>query len=142
MVLFYYENYAIVSDNGTIKKMFLGTVLSSVIFLFGYALITIEHKIGTHKSAIALSLAGILWFIVALSLPDKNHLSHAAAEAGTEVFNVIAFLLAAMSLVEILIHYKFFDMIRFKLSALRLNDQRQFLVISILTFFFRQLLTI
>jgi len=120
--------------------MVLGEILAITIFGIGYILITLEHKIKNHKSAIALSLAGILWLITAITINNKEHLSHAIAEAGTEVFNIVAFLLAAMSLVEILIHYKFFDIIRSKLYSLGLRDRKQFIIIGFLTFFLSAIL--
>ncbi len=103
------------------------------IFLLGYLAITIEHKVGTSKSAIALIMAFLLWFLVSLlGLPE---MSAELAHAGADIFGIVIFLLAAMSLVEVLIHYKFFDLIRMKLFRLRLNDQKQFVLISLIAFF-------
>lgn len=122
----------------TCGRIFFGNMLEIIaltIFIVGYILITLEHRLGTHKSAISLALSGILWIIAAASLQNKDVLEHYIAEAGTEVFGIIAFLLAAMALVEILIHYRFFDFLRTKLSDLHLSDKKQFIVMGILTFF-------
>ncbi len=83
------------------------TILAGIIFIVGYVFITLEHKLHTHKSAIALALASVLWILVALSGVDKEFLHEHMAEAGTEVFSIMMFLLAAMTLVEILVHYNF-----------------------------------
>ncbi|MCA9388888.1 sodium:proton antiporter NhaD, partial [Candidatus Berkelbacteria bacterium] len=55
--------------------------------------------------------------------------------SGAEIFDLVIFLLAAMSLVEILIHYQFFDIIRAKLFKLGLTDRQQFVALAILVFF-------
>lgn len=110
-------------------------ILAGTIFIFGYILITLEHKIHTHKSAIALALASILWILVSLSGVEKIFLKDHVAEAGTEVFSIMMFLLAAMTLVEILVHYNFFDIIRTKLANLGFNNQKLFMVMGFLTFF-------
>lgn len=114
--------------------MELYQILAVSIFVLGYIVITVEHKIGTHKSAVSLALGACLWIIAALVI-DKETLSHAVHDAGAEVFSIVVFLLAAMTLVEVLIHYRFFDIIRLKLYTLKLNDKKQFLIICFLTFF-------
>ena len=116
------------------------TIFAVFIFVIGYILITLEHRIGTHKSAISLALAGALWIIAGIEARDKNLLEQHLSEAGTEVFSIVVFLLAAMALVEILIHYRFFDLLRMKLSSLHFSDKKQFVVIAILTFFLSAIL--
>ena len=105
-----------------------------IMFFVAYLLITLEHKIGQHKSAIALSLAGALWILTAFVTPTEE-LRHITLEAGAEVFEIVAFLLSAMTLVEILIHYRLFDIIRVKLAKMKFGDKKQFLIIGFLTFF-------
>lgn len=120
--------------------MNLFTILAGGIFVLGYLLITLEHKLGTHKSAIALALAGILWLLVVFSGVDPHTITHHLEEAGTEIFGIVAFLLAAMALVEILIHYRFFDLIQVRLSKFGLSDKGQFFVIVFMTFFLSAIL--
>jgi Na+/H+ antiporter NhaD/arsenite permease-like protein len=110
-------------------------LLPIAVFVIGYILITIEHKIGTNKSAIALSLGGIMWLLVAFLGHGGDELKHHLEEAGAEIFGIVAFLLAAMALVEILIHYRFFDVIRLRLMKLKAGDKKQFIIIGFLTFF-------
>lgn len=100
-------------------------------------LITLEQKLGTHKSALALTMGAALWTLAALQLrnhPEKLH--HAIETAGSEIFGIVAFLLAAMALIEILVHYRLFDLIRSKLIRLHVSDKQQFIVIMFITFFF------
>jgi Na+/H+ antiporter NhaD/arsenite permease-like protein len=115
--------------------------IAAGIFGFGYLLITLEQKLSTHKSAIALMIGGVLWMLTAAHLqsqPDK--LKHALETTGAEIFGIVVFLLAAMALIEILVHYRLFDLIRARLIDLNVGDKQQFLVILTLTFFFSAVL--
>ena len=116
-------------------------ILAASFFGLGYLLITLEQKFNTHKSAIALTLGAVLWLFAAVHLlQDKDALHHALSHAGAEIFNIVAFLLAALALIEVLVHYKFFDLIRAKLIALNVGDKQQFLLVMVLTFFFSGIL--
>lgn len=111
--------------------------LAAGLFGLGYLLIALEQKFSAHKSAIALTLGGVLWLLAALHLKnDHEALEHSLSHAATDIFGIVAFLLAAMALIEILVHYRLFDLIRAKLIALRINDRQQFLVLLTITFFF------
>jgi Na+/H+ antiporter NhaD/arsenite permease-like protein len=116
-------------------------ILAASFFGLGYLLITLEQKFNTHKSAIALTLGAVLWLLAAVQLMhDREALHHALSHAGAEIFNIVAFLLAALALIEILVHYKFFDLIRAKLIALNVGDKQQFLLVIAITFFFSGIL--
>jgi len=115
-------------------------ILALLVFIIGYILITLEHRLSTNKSGIALAVGGILWVIVALSGVSREIISHDLEIAGAEIFAIVAFLLAAMALVEVLIHYRFFDLIKLKLAKLRLKTRSQFLAICLLTFFLSAIL--
>jgi Na+/H+ antiporter NhaD/arsenite permease-like protein len=106
-----------------------------VVFVIGYALITLEHKAKVNKSISATALAAILWGMVALSGQfDQYAIEAALHDISAETFSLVAFLLAAMTLVEILVHYRFFDWLRVKLFSLGLHDKAQLILISSLTF--------
>ena len=116
-------------------------LIAGGLFCLGYFLITLEQKFSTHKSAIALTLGGVLWLLAAVQLRGDEHgLDHALSHAGSEIFSVVAFLLAALALIEILVHYRLFDLIRARLIKLHVNDRQQFLVIIGLTFMFSAVL--
>lgn len=117
------------------------SIIAAGLFCLGYFLITLEQKFNTHKSAIALTLGGVLWLLAAVNLKSDEHaLDHALSHAGSEIFSIVAFLLAALALIEILVHYRLFDLIRAKLIQLNVNDKQQFLVIIGLTFAFSAIL--
>lgn len=110
-------------------------VIAVLLFLLGYTAITLEHKFSLHKSAIALLTGSLIWLVASLAAQDHHIIEETLHNTGAEIFEIVVFLLAAMTLVEILVHYKFFDMIRMKLLRMKLDDRKQFLVISFLTFF-------
>lgn len=114
--------------------------LSIIIFIFSYLLISLKHKLKLNKSAISLFTGGILWIIASIIIGSKEKITHALESTGSEIFNIIVFLLAAMVLVEVLVHYNFFDLIRLKLLKLNFDDRKQFVIIGIITFFLSALL--
>jgi Na+/H+ antiporter NhaD/arsenite permease-like protein len=106
----------------------------SIIFIVGYVLITLEHQSKINKSVTATALAAILWGAIALSGADHHIVEEALHHLSGETFSLVVFLLAAMTLVEILVHYRFFDLLRVKLFALGLRDTAQLVLISGIAF--------
>jgi Na+/H+ antiporter NhaD/arsenite permease-like protein len=109
------------------------TALVLVLFIIGYALITLEHRYHLHKAITAAALGAVLWLIIALK--EGEAVKEATEKTGAEIFALVFFLMAAMTLVEILVHYRFFDWIRTRLLGLGLNDYQQLWVIGGISFF-------
>jgi len=109
------------------------TILVIAVFVAGYALITLEHRYHLHKATTAAALGALLWLIIALN--EGESVQESIDRAGAQIFSLVFFLLAAMTLVEILVHYRFFDWIRARLLALGLDDFKQLWVISWVAFF-------
>ncbi len=109
-------------------------IFASIVFVLGYVLITLEHHWKINKSLTATALAAILWGGLALSGADHHLMEEAIHLLSAETFSLVVFLLAAMTLVEILVHYRCFDLIRAKLFALGLNDTKQLMLISGIAF--------
>lgn len=105
------------------------------IFVAGYALITLEHRYHVNKSITATALAAILWGLISLSGADHHLVEEAIHHLSGETFSLVVFLLAAMTLVEVLVHYRFFDWLRVKLFSLGLEDRSQLILISTIAFF-------
>lgn len=80
--------------------------IAVTIFVFAYVAITFEHKLRLSRSAVALVAGAVLWILIAVSRP-RTDLGHAIGETGADIFEIVIFLLAAMSLVEVLVHYRF-----------------------------------
>jgi Na+/H+ antiporter NhaD/arsenite permease-like protein len=110
--------------------------LVGAIFVLGYILITLEHHFKVNKSITATALAAILWALVATMGFDHYVIEAALHHLSAETFALVAFLLAAMTLVEILVHYRFFDWLRVKLFSLGLDDRAQLVLLAILAFGF------
>lgn len=110
-------------------------MLALGIFIVCYLMIVMEHRLHINKSGVALACGAFLWFLVVASGLPKSEIAHAMEIAGAEIFGIVGFLLAAMTLVEILVHYNFFDVIRIKLTKMKLDDRGQFAVMGVLTFF-------
>jgi len=115
-------------------------MIAMAIFVLGYLGITLEHRYPFHKSALALITGVSVWIVAAAASRGSHIIEETLHNTGAEIFEIIAFLLCAMGLVEILVHYRFFDMIRVKLMKLNFDDHKQFLVISYLTFFLSAIL--
>ena len=107
--------------------------LAVIIFVLGYLAISLAYFLRVDKSAVALLVGGVLWAIIAATQPH-GEVGSALIETGSEIFSIIVFLLGAMTLVEILTHYRIFDLIRTRLFALHVSDRVQFWIIGILTF--------
>ncbi len=109
------------------------TLLVIAIFIAGYALIALEQRYQLHKAITAAALGASLWLIIALH--EGAAVQTATTKAGAEIFSLVLFLLAAMTLVEILVHYRFFDLMRMRLLKLGLDDYKQLWVIGVASFF-------
>jgi Na+/H+ antiporter NhaD/arsenite permease-like protein len=105
----------------------------SALFIIGYAFITLEGSLHIHKSAIALAVGAVSWILLGSFDPVLAHREFIAASS--DIFNLIIFLIAAMSLVEIAGHYRAFDLIKAKLDSYSLSDRSQFVVLCVMAFF-------
>jgi Na+/H+ antiporter NhaD/arsenite permease-like protein len=108
-------------------------IIAALLFVVGYVGIATEHKFHINKAAWALMTGGLLWVLVALS--GVPHMEDHLVETGHEIFSLVIFLLAAMSLVEILISCGIFDALRTKMLAYKLTNRKQFLIIMAVAFF-------
>src|SRR3989344_4481551 len=113
-------------------------ILSIIIFLTGYVTISQEHVLKISKTSISLIIGVLLWLLAIIS--GNNEIGLALSEAGSEIFGLVIFLLAAMTLVEILTHYGLFDYIYAQLVKLHFEDKAQFFIIALLTFIFSAIL--
>lgn len=108
-------------------------MLAGGIFMVGYFLICIEHVSHVNKSGVALVM-GVLVSLLAI-LYQHDHFDVHLEHSGYEIFELVVFLLAAMSLIEVLVHYQFFDYLQEKLQSLGLNSRSEFLVVTSVAFF-------
>lgn len=109
-------------------------IIFGVLFVIGYIYIALEHKSHINKSGIALVLGGVLWILAAIISHDKSEISFALAENGSEIFSIVVFLLSAMTIVELLVHYQLFDWIREQIVKKKISQVALFWLLGALTF--------
>ncbi len=111
-----------------------------VVFVVGYAAIAFEHKLGVNKAATALAMAVALWGLILY--PGS---SHGGEEAAQDVIvhlasssQIIFFLLAAMTLVEVIDAHGAFRIVT---DQIRTQSRKLVLiVIGLFTFFLSSVL--
>jgi len=108
--------------------------LFSIVFILGYIFIALEHKTSINKSGVAIVVGVLLWLLAASVNNDKQEIASAISENGAEIFQIIIFLLSAMTIVEVLVHYKFFDWIRENIVKREISQAKLFWLLGALTF--------
>ena len=74
--------------------------LICIVFVIGYAAITLEHTIKINKAATALITGVLCWAIYALFNEDVHVPSHFLEEHLGELAGILFFLLGAMTIVR------------------------------------------
>ncbi len=113
-------------------------LLATILFISGYIVIAFEHRFFVNKAATSLILATALWIIASLTIPVAE-LQHHIINASSDLFGLVVFLITSMTLVEILLHYRFFDVIERGLRAKGWNRHQLGWAITWLTFIFSML---
>jgi NhaD family Na+/H+ antiporter len=105
-----------------------------IIFVVGYAAITLEHPLKVNKSASALLTGVLVWTVWVMMSPGSlPEVEHALSEKVAEAAEILFFLLAAMTIVELIDAHEGFTIIT---TAIRTRDKQKLLwSISILAFF-------
>ena len=110
----------------------IATVFLIGIFLLGYLAIILEFYVKVNKTAVGIALSGILWTIFYVSGGEENPSSFLSHHL-SEVSQIIFFLLAAMTLVELIDSHRGFNtVIRLIHTA---SKKKLLIVISFLAFF-------
>lgn len=105
-----------------------------LIFVLGYVAIVLEHPVKINKSASALLTGVLLWTVWVMMQPDAlGNIEHALSEKVAEAAEILFFLLAAMTIVELIDAHEGFTLIT---SAIRTRNKQKLLwTISLLAFF-------
>ncbi len=109
-------------------------LLMGGIFVLGYALIALEHNVKINKSGTAIIIGSLLWLIVDFFEGLKSEVGEALMHETQEIFSIVIFLLAAMTIVEILVHYRFFDWLQDKIMQKKISASGLFWLLGGLTF--------
>jgi len=114
-------------------------ILIISIFILGYAAITLEHPLKINKSASALLTGTLVWTAWILLQPGEYiAIEHALEEHLSEAAGILFFLLAAMTIVELIDAHDGFSIIT---SSIHTRSKSKLLwLISIIAFFLSALL--
>jgi Na+/H+ antiporter NhaD/arsenite permease-like protein len=107
-------------------------LILSIIFILGYILITLEHKVRINKAALAL-LTGVLCWCAYLFIASDPHLvSEQLMHHLGEISGILFFLLGAMTIVELIDAHDGFHII---IMAIKTTNKRNLLwILCIITF--------
>lgn len=113
--------------------MDLTNIILLSIFLVAIIAISIEHKLEINKSWIALLAGSAMWMIASIGA-DSTELQEAIEAGSSEIFGLIIFLMGAMTIVEMMGHYRFFTWLETKLSSIHIGKTGLFWVMGFTTF--------
>ena len=103
------------------------------IFITGYLLIALEHKIKMNKAAIALLTGVLCWTVYMVSSGDAEIVNEQLEHHLGELSGILFFLLGAMTIVELIDAHDGFDIITNRISAT--NKVALLWIIAFLAFF-------
>ena len=109
-------------------------LVAAILFIAGYGMITMEQKLFVSKAATATLLAVFLWILAAITIPIQSF-NQQITQTGSDLFGLLVFLLAAMTLVEILIHYHAFDLLESWLRSINFSMRNLAWVLLGITYF-------
>lgn len=106
------------------------------LFIIGYIAIVLEHNLHINKSGTAVVLGALSWITIALAEKGNSEVGLALSHETQEIFGIVVFLLAAMTIVEVLVHYRFFDWVQEKIMQRAISQVKLFWLLGFLSFFF------
>ncbi len=114
--------------------MDIKSILLIIIFVNGLLAIAFEHQLQINKSWIAVFTGTAMWILASIGTdPKLMHL--AISEGSAEIFELIVFLIGAMTIVEMLGHFRFFNWIESKLMEKNISNKQLFWMLGLITFF-------
>jgi len=108
--------------------------LMIAIFVLGYFAIALEHPFKIDKAASALITGVLVWTLFVLSGADQHFIEEELLHHLSEISSILFFLLAAMTIVELVDAHEGFAIITDKITTK--NKVKLLWTISTLTFFF------
>ncbi len=113
--------------------MDIQSILLISIFIIGFVGIVFEHQLNVNKSWVALATGASMWMVVAFGKP-KALLHEAITHSSAEIFELMIFLMGAMTIVEMMGHFRFFTWIESKLMSLNISNKLLFWILGLITF--------
>jgi Na+/H+ antiporter NhaD/arsenite permease-like protein len=109
-----------------------------IIFVLAYAAIALEHPLKVNKSASALIGAGLLWTIYALASGDSAQVGAHLNESLQAMAQIVFFLMAAMTVVEVVDAHNGFEVITSRIKTTKLSSLMW--MVGFVTFFLSSIL--
>lgn len=110
----------------------------TLVFVLGYAAITLEHSIKIDKAASALLTGVLCWAIYILSVPGKETVMVQLDEHMAGISGILFFLLGAMVIVELIDAHDGFEIVTERINT---TDKRTLLwILMPITFFLSAIL--
>ncbi|MCX6876463.1 MAG: sodium:proton antiporter NhaD [Verrucomicrobia bacterium] len=109
-----------------------------VIFVSAYAAIALEHPLGINKSASALLGAGLLWTVYSLATSDHVLVGEQLNESLVATARIVFFLMAAMTIVEVVDAHNGFEVITSRIRTTKLSTLMW--LVGFVTFFLSAIL--
>ena len=110
------------------------TTLMIIVFIAGYLAIALEHSIKIDKAASALIIGGLGWALYAFTGLDTHHLNEHLSHHLVDIAEILFFLLAAMTIVELIDAHEGFSIITNKITT---NKKVALLwILNFIAFFF------
>ena len=115
------------------------SILLISIFFLGFIGIAFEHKFHVNKSWIALFMGALMWMVVSYG-QTKAQLSGPLNHGFAEIFELVIFLMGAMTIVEMLGHFRFFTWVEAHLLKSDISNKKLFWILGFIAFFASSLL--
>ncbi|RII26791.1 MAG: sodium:proton antiporter [Geobacter sp.] len=110
----------------------------SVIFVFAYLAIALEHPIKVNKSASALIGAGLLWIVYAVLSGNHVLVGDQLSQSLAAIAQIVFFLIGAMTIVEVVDAHNGFEVITSRIRTTRLSSLMW--LVGFVTFFLSSVL--
>ena len=109
------------------------SILLITIFIAAFFAIALEHITKVNKSWIALFAGSVMWGIAVIGR-NQNDIHESIIHTTGEIFELIIFLMGAMTIVEMLGHFRFFTWLEIKLQSYNISNTQLFWMIGFVTF--------
>ena len=109
------------------------SILLLTIFIGAFLAIALEHITKVNKSWVAVFAGSLMWGIVVFGKGQDN-IHTAIIHTTGEIFELVIFLMGAMTIVEMLGHYRFFTWLEIKLQSYNISNTQLFWIIGLVTF--------
>ncbi|MCX6351709.1 MAG: sodium:proton antiporter NhaD [Bacteroidetes bacterium] len=114
------------------------SILLIIVFVYGYAAIAFESKIGLNKAASAMITGVLCWTVYILNSTTPHLVNEDLIHHLGDIASILFFLLGAMTIVELIDRHNGFSIIT---NAIKTRSKLRLLwIISIITFFLSSIL--